>query len=468
MNVKLCWAIVVCCLVLFPSLGCKEDPKQDEPIIEEPNEPEVPVDHAPLEAFIDECAASNDYLSNIALANSEFTLTSNSNKKLSIAKGSVPYLSVADDGLWEVDGVKTNVASGYPEIRHSVPVVALGTDSELTVDGKGLGVKAGKNLYCIINTKKNLHCYYENRTQTLGNEMYAMYNPELPKDAKTLNVLTIGNSFSVDATQHLAPMVDAIGVSNINIYRLYYPGYTLPEYLENFEKDNTCALSYLRYKDGAADWAGYLTKYDDNPETVFKKMQWDVIVIQGHTGREHTWKWGDGLLKNTVDALVKKFHALQPGKRPTVVYLLSQSYATGHEMLVSEFGNDRTKMFNATVDVAKRMMEETGVDYVISTGAAQENLRTTSLNNDVDLSRGDLYHLDYGIGRYVACCTLWETLFTQCLGYKLEDNTFRDDRLDTAATGRRTPITDQSAAIAQKAAHAAVQKPFEITNLSSL
>ncbi|MDE7407712.1 MAG: DUF4886 domain-containing protein, partial [Muribaculaceae bacterium] len=366
--------------------------------------------------------------------------------------------------------VKTEAKANYPAIRHAAPVVAVGDKNELTIDGVSLGVKAGKKLQCVINAKKNLYFSYDTCMQTLGSEMYTMYNPELPDNAKELSVLFIGNSFTVDATQHLASMVGAFNVTNINMSRFYYPGYTLPEYLENFDKDNVCAYSYLRYKDGVTSWAGYMTQYDDNPSTCFKKRQWDVVVIQGHTGREHTWRWGDGKLMTTVNGLVKKFHELQPNKRPTVVYLLAQTYARNSDLLKTEFGNDRSKMFNATVDVATRLMEETGVDYVISTGCALENLRTTSLNktNDVDLSRGDLYHMDYGIGRYTACCTVWETLFTRCLGYKVSDCTFRDLSESMEAKGRRTAISDTSAPIAQKAAHAAVEKPFEVTDLSAL
>lgn len=68
---------------------------------------------------------------------------------------------------------------------------------------------------------------------------------------------------------------------------------------------------------------------------------------------------------------------------------MSQVFATGSERLVEWFGNDRRRMYAAIVEHTRQVLDQTGIKYLISTGTAVENLRTTSLNvdNGMDLSR---------------------------------------------------------------------------------
>lgn len=95
------------------------------------------------------------------------------------------------------------------------------------------------------------------------------------------------------------------------------------------------------------------------------------------------------------------------------------------------------------------MLDDTCIDDVIATGTCIQNLRTSSLNDDPvqDLSR-DGFHLDYGVSRYAAACTIFYTLFEPCLGLDLSGNTYRYDVKLEYSTAHSIPVTDENVEIA--------------------
>lgn len=166
---------------------------------------------------------------------------------------------------------------------------------------------------------------------------------------------------------------------------------------------------------------------------------------------------------------MEKVRAMQPEKEPVFVYLMSQVFATGSERLVEWFGNDRRRMYAAIVEHTRQVLDQTGIKYLISTGTAVENLRTTSLNvdNGMDLSR-DLFHLDKGITHYTANCTVFESILGPCVGKTMDGNTYRFSTSDTSSKNYTTPVTDKNVPTAIVAARKAIEKPLEVTDLSNL
>ncbi|MFR4237094.1 MAG: DUF4886 domain-containing protein [Alistipes onderdonkii] len=52
------------------------------------------------------------------------------------------------------------------------------------------------------------------------------------------------------------------------------------------------------------------------------------------------------------------------------------------------------EMFDVIVAQARKVLDQTDVEQIILTGTVLQNLRTSPLNNDMDLTR-DGYHMDY-------------------------------------------------------------------------
>lgn len=297
---------------------------------------------------------------------------------------------------------------------------------------------------------------------------------ELPVGQKNIRVLFIGNSFTLDATEHLPGILKAAGIDNFSMERAFHGGYTLVGYNENFANPKVC-IRY-KYEPGYDEWDGNKVYKNENCNSSLTDFwdsgrAYDIVVLQEYTGRKYAWG-GFEESKAGIDAvkgLMEKVRAMQPEKEPVFVYLMSQVFATGSERLVEWFGNDRRRMYAAIVEHTRQVLDQTGIKYLISTGTAVENLRTTSLNvdNGMDLSR-DLFHLDKGITRYTANCTVFESILGPCVGKTMDGNTYRFSTSDTSSKNYTTPVTDKNVPTAIVAARKAIEKPLEVTDLSNL
>ena len=272
-------------------------------------------------------------------------------------------------------------------------------------------------------------------------------------------IFFIGNSFTKDAVEHLPKILAAANLTNIQMVHMYYGGRTIPEYNNSWSE----ASDYHCYvcNPGASSWTELSGK---TLAQVAMSGKWDIVTLQEHTGRELAWGW-TATEKTAVQGVVDKVKAAQAanGGNPKLYYILSQAY---HDLSKAQ---NVTKPFATTAEMwtiiaaqGKKAVEECGFDGVISTGAMLQNLRTSGLNNSLGLTR-DGYHMDNGISRYGAACTVFETIIGPFNGnVTMDANTFRT----TGDSSGTTAITDERAPIALKAARYAIAKPYEVTDMA--
>ncbi len=457
------WFMAAALMVLFCACS-KSDDEPTVPPVTDPVEQPDKVDYKTFKSFLAARIQSCDYCAALSGDGGLITLRCVSKKNISIDKDDTPLVTIDADGNWMVDGKRTSISAGQPSVGAVTPTVTVSAGGNLVVNGDDLGVKAGATLRCVIDARKRIYFAFNNETAALGSEIYCTYNPVLPTDVETLNILFIGNSFTMDATDHLPGLITAAGLKNINMARLYHGGYTLPEYVANVSKDKICARR--NSTTGSTWWDGDNT-LNSSLQSALDEKAWNIVVIQEHTGRSEGWVW-PGTLKPAVSSLAKMIHKAQPYNRPTIVYLMSQTYSNGSTVLTNSFGNSRSKMYETTTGVVKKLLDETFIDIVIPSGTVLENLRTTSLNvdNGLQLTR-DSYHMDLGISCYAAACAVFETIITPCTGARIEDNPYRYNKSSSAKGQVCTAVTDANAPIARRAAHEAVAHPFEVTDLSA-
>lgn len=280
----------------------------------------------------------------------------------------------------------------------------------------------------------------------------------------TLRILCIGNSFTKDAVEHLPKMIAAAGIETVKIMHMYYGGRTVPEYYEGYDTTN--------------DYTCYMLNTGTDVWTSFRGMtlkqaaasdKWDIVTIQEHTGNYRAWSWTDEE-KAAITGLIDCIKADQGDNLPEFKYIMSQAYfdmnkiGTGSRPYMTFSTQD--EMFDVIVAQAKKVLAETEIDEVIPTGTVLQNLRTSSLDNEMNLTR-DGYHMDYGISRYAAACAVFEMLISPAFdGLTLDDNPFRYDVSSTATGSYTTPVTDTNRLIALQAARYAMARPFEVTDMS--
>lgn len=297
----------------------------------------------------------------------------------------------------------------------------------------------------------------------------------------TYNILFIGNSFTQDAIEnHFLSFINTTGLKDkINIHWMHLGGRTMAQH----------SAAYIM---GSADYYYNIPNYSTLkwtnkgltplPQTA-KSCEWNLVTIQEHTGNKDAWEW-DKYHKDNIESLIKNITNDQKGA-PAFMYVMAvaygdpafpdiQSYSSKQTVLQNNFGSNQLLMYNTIVNRAKKVIAETSVDGVIATGTMLQNLRTTSVNNKTSalLPRADLtrdsYHMDKGISRYGAACTFFESIFTPVFNIKVPMSYTDPDQSVSIAVDHRTPVTTENAAIALKAARNAIERPFEITDMSGL
>lgn len=275
-------------------------------------------------------------------------------------------------------------------------------------------------------------------------------NYPLPSNPDTLRILAVGNSFSDDGTEYLPGLLEAAGIHNVILARLYIGGCSLERHCDEYAKGLN---NYIYYKSTRNRWetvsrnATLLDGLKDEP--------WDVITIQetsGHSGTYETYKeWIPRLV-----SIIRK-EALNP--HATIAWHETWAYASnsGHGMF-KLYDRNQLTMYNAIVDCVSRASKEFNIPVVIPSGDAIQIARDTRLNNQNDVTPDtkvyqltrDGYHLTRQFGRYIAACTWFEALIRPAFGKSVYDNGYllRDTEYG---------ITPKDARLCQKCAVQAVK-----------
>ena len=201
-------------------------------------------------------------------------------------------------------------------------------------------------------------------------------DPSVPE----LNILFIGNSFTMDAVTHLPGLVSAAGIKKVHMIHMYYGGRLVQQYNNGWET----SADYTGYECQPGD-SGWRTFKGKTLAEVAASKEWDIVTIQEHTGNKCAWTW-NATQKSHFTQLMNKVRYSQK-KEPKFYYILSQAYQNnekiGSSSRPSITWSDHAGMWNVLAAFGRNVMKDVPFDGIISTGAMLENLRTTSFNNEL-------------------------------------------------------------------------------------
>ena len=254
-----------------------------------------------------------------------------------------------------------------------------------------------------------------------------------------VKILAIGNSFSQDALEtYLFELAQSDNIKVI-IGNLYIGGASLELHWNN-AKENKPAYQYRKI-----DISGAKTnKTNISIADALAEEDWDFISFQQVSS-------SSGIYETYVEPLPLLFDYVKTrATNPAVKYILHQTWAysqdSPHKLFVN-YNKDQMTMYKAIVDAVWRVKELVPIDLIVPAGTAIQNGRTSTLGDNFCR---DGYHLELNFGRYTAACTWFETLFKK----SVIGNSYKPDT-----------ISEYEAEIAQYAAHYAVMRPKEITEL---
>lgn len=251
----------------------------------------------------------------------------------------------------------------------------------------------------------------------------------------TLRILAIGNSFSQDAVeQYLWELFDAAGIPVI-IGNMYIGGCTLERHFNNSVTGKK-KYAYRKIVGGVKTNTPEVGLSDG-----LSDERWDYVSFQQASGVSGEYE--------TYEPYLLALQAYVRRRVPaTAVFMWHQTWAYSADATHPEFpryGSDQMKMYQAIMDASKRALHNHGFPIIIPSGTAIQNARASSLG---DTLNRDGYHLEPTYGRYTAACTWFEAIS----GLSVVGNAYHPDS-----------ISDDTAAICQKAAHSACRKPFKVS-----
>lgn len=216
-----------------------------------------------------------------------------------------------------------------------------------------------------------------------------------------MRILTIGNSFSDDATRYLHQIARSQGV-HLEVVNICIGGCSLERHYRNMLSG---AKDYLLCYNGS------YTGFNVTLEEALLSRAWDVVTIQQVSH--------DSPRKETfypyITELVDYIRTCQP--KAKLLLQETWAYEDGSHRLTVELGYKTRKEMIADVQASYRAAAESeGFDGVIPSGTMLDRL----LDEGVAKVHRDTFHVSLGLGRY-AIALLWFRMLT---GRSVAENSF--------------------------------------------
>lgn len=210
-----------------------------------------------------------------------------------------------------------------------------------------------------------------------------------------MNILCIGNSFSVDSTW-LAPQI-TVGLGlDIHFGNLFVGGCSINMHLEHLETD---ASVYRFYESDGGEWNG---RDETSIAWAIATRDWDWISIQAGT------KDGSRYSKPESYENLPKLISLVKTLAPRAKIAFNMTWVGDQNKPRSEMPEYRERLDDLYRDIAAltRDLVTPMVDRVLPTGTAIQNYR---IRHDGPMCR-DGYHLSFGLGRYIAALSFLKAI----------------------------------------------------------
>lgn len=240
-------------------------------------------------------------------------------------------------------------------------------------------------------------------------------NAKQPTD--TLRILGIGNSFTDDGMMYLPELLEAAGIHNVVLGRLYIGGCSLERHWNEYINETP---NYKYYRSDKNKWVTV-----SNNATMMQVLtddKWDIVVLQQQSSLAGLYVTFQPWLNDLMDVIHKKC----PNPDAEIAWQETWSYAPGSTNPgFVRFDKDRDLMYKALVEACRHMVEVTSIRLVIPTGDALHILRENTSELDSLQFTRDGYHLDLRMGRYTAACAWFETLIAPYFNISVSGNSCR-------------------------------------------
>lgn len=260
-----------------------------------------------------------------------------------------------------------------------------------------------------------------------------------PTTIKSMKILAIGNSFSVDAMQHLYTVAKAEGVEEIILGNLYIGGCTLDTHVV---KALSGAKDYKFYKNTNGEWVS--TPGSSLLDGLLSE-DWDIITMQQGSSKSGI---ADEYQPH-LDQLIAFVNENKTNPDAKLYWHMTWAYQSDStHSSFPKYGNNQMTMYLGIVNALQQAVEPTeAFSGLLPVGTAVQNARTGFVG---DTLTRDGFHLS-DLGRLIASYTWYAVLDGQPL------NAINVDKVASQK------LTESHKKLIVEAVNAAIANPYEVT-----
>ncbi|QHI69374.1 DUF4886 domain-containing protein [Tichowtungia aerotolerans] len=259
---------------------------------------------------------------------------------------------------------------------------------------------------------------------------------------RSIRILAIGNSFSVDGLEHAYSIATNAGIQEVTLGNLVIGGCSLERHWRSAKADIT---DYNYRKNTSGTW---IDRRNSTMEYGLLDEPWDIITIQqvSHcSGLPETYN-------ADLDHLITYINSRKTNPDAKLGWQMIWAYQqdSSHGGF-AKYDKDQMTMYNAIVTaVTKKIAPNKAFDFIIPSGTAIQNMRTSYIG---DTLTRDGFHMSLNLGRYIVGMTWVKTL----TGASIEEVSWVPDATEVPKT--LLPVI-------KEAVNNAIQTPFAITESS--
>ena len=231
-------------------------------------------------------------------------------------------------------------------------------------------------------------------------------------DPELINILSIGDSFTEGPAQYLAAVLDTLGYKKVRLANIPFDGKTLAEVEALLKGTEKVAVHMIDKGVGKA--------VDSLAVDVLSPDDWDAIVLQPAFDFAGVY---DAESVNKIVSFIRGYCEFTP-----IYWNMTWAYKTGATAAgFTAYGKDQKEMYDAIVNVATSIAENTEFAGVIPVGTLIQNIRTSFVEENV---LEDDAKLSVNIGQ-LATAYLWAQVLT---GKTITAVTYKPDLIYDKAT----------------------------------
>jgi hypothetical protein len=274
----------------------------------------------------------------------------------------------------------------------------------------------------------------------------------------TLRVLSIGNSFSLDALSYVPFIMKAVAPQiYLKLGIMYIGGGGLDTFYNAL--DTTAFRYYWSY--GARPWN---ERFSVALSETLSSQPWDVIVLQQQSNKSRDYSTYQPYLNQIIEWLDER-----ATWNHEYAWLITPSYPDNLPRLAPD--TTSVQMFERILQCVQNVQQDTGIELLLPCGTAIQNARTTPLDSLGDQGHlFDYLHLQEGIPCLIEAYTASAALLAR---YGLSDNVWADTtwvdqqwlRINNVQEINGVPVgmTEGNRVIAKQCAIKALENPLSIT-----